>query len=73
MQLPPEAWLRTATFNCGITWITGALTARPAPFPRTLPLTALLSLPIAVRAGGGVSLWGFGDVGHLPYDMVSYG
>jgi hypothetical protein len=47
LQLPPEGWLRLATFNCGLTHL-------------------------AIRATGSVSLWGFGDVGHLDLDKTTY-
>jgi hypothetical protein len=47
LQLPPEAWLRTATFNCSLTYL-------------------------VVRPSGSVSLRTFGDVGHLPMNMVSF-
>lgn len=47
LQLPPEAWLRFATFNTGITHL-------------------------RVGPSGNVSLQGFGDVGHLPVEMVTY-
>ena len=47
LQLPPEAWLRTAVFNASITVLT-------------------------IYPSGKVSLTCFGDVGHLPPDMITY-
>lgn len=47
LQLPPEAWLRTAAYNASITII-------------------------EIYPSGRVSLKGFGDVGHLPADMITY-
>mmetsp|Transcript_8384 Transcript_8384/g.13894 ORF Transcript_8384/g.13894 Transcript_8384/m.13894 type:complete len:268 (-) Transcript_8384:2523-3326(-) len=47
LQLPPEAWLRTAVYNASITVLT-------------------------IYPSGRVSLYGMGDVGHLPVDMITY-
>eukprot|EP01059_Diplonema_ambulator_P007469 TRINITY_DN1692_c0_g2_i1.p1 TRINITY_DN1692_c0_g2~~TRINITY_DN1692_c0_g2_i1.p1 ORF type:complete len:289 (+),score=56.98 TRINITY_DN1692_c0_g2_i1:24-890(+) len=47
LQLPPTAWLRTATYNTGI--------------------THLVFYPT-----GKVSLYGFGDTGHLRLDKTTY-
>eukprot|EP00755_Sulcionema_specki_P026757 Sspe_Gene.86415::Locus_57084_Transcript_1_1_Confidence_1.000_Length_1160::g.86415::m.86415/K15637/PGAM5; serine/threonine-protein phosphatase PGAM5 len=47
LQLPPNCWLRFATYNCG--------------------LTHLVFYP-----NGRVSLYGFGDVGHLAIEEVTY-
>ncbi len=47
LQLPPEAWLRTAAYNASITIL-------------------------EIYPSGRVSLRCFGDVGHLPPDMITY-
>lgn len=47
LQLPGCAWLRWATYNAGITWI-------------------------SIDAKGYVSCREFGNVGHLPADMITY-
>ena len=44
---PPGAWLRLASYNCGLTHI-------------------------EIRATGNVSVYGFGDVGFLPLEKVTY-
>ena len=47
LQLPPNYWLRLATYNCGLTHF-------------------------QIRATGSVSLFGFGDIGHLDLDQTTY-
>ncbi|CBZ50118.1 putative phosphoglycerate mutase family protein [Neospora caninum Liverpool] len=47
LQLPGCAWLRWATYNTGISWI-------------------------SIDSKGYVSCREFGDVGHLPADMITY-
>lgn len=47
LQMPPGAWLRLATYNCGLTHI-------------------------EIRPSGNVSVYGFGDVGFLPLDKITY-
>ncbi|PHJ25480.1 phosphoglycerate mutase [Cystoisospora suis] len=47
LQLPGCAWLRWATYNAGITWI-------------------------SIDAKGYVSCREFGNVGHLPTNMITY-
>jgi len=47
LQMPPGAWLRLASYNCGLTHI-------------------------EIRASGNVSVYGFGDVGFLPLDKITY-